>query len=126
MNFQELYSDFNNKILIDILKNSLKDYCINTVIFAETFDAEKFSKIVEHAYNNIKLICLSFNIWDYVKVHMNEYRDFIWCEYNRIKEENAIVNFILVEMFDYFWDKIWQYWEAGGDQYDTRVNQAVQ
>ena len=124
-NFQELYSDFNNKILIDILKNSLKDYCISTVISAETLDAEEFGAVVAHAYDNIKLICLSFNIWDYVKVHMNEYRNFIWDKYNNKymnREEDAVVNFILFEMFDYFWDKIWQYWETGGDQYDTIVN----
>ena len=131
MNFQELYSDFNNKILIDILKNSLEDYCINTVIFAKTLDAEEFSDVIAHAYDNIKLICLSFNIWNYVKVHMNEYRDFIWDKYNnkyinnKTKEDDAVVNFILFEMFDYFWDKIWQYWETGGDQYDTIVNKTA-
>ena len=36
MNFQELYVDSKNKILIDILKNDLENYCINTVIFAKT------------------------------------------------------------------------------------------
>ena len=118
------------RTLRKLLKDDLEQFCVtNICIYKELLGCKEWKDAAKYEYEidspvleKIKMLSEYFDVWDYVEDKMYWCRELVWDKYDVINagtsEQDAVFNFLTGDIFEYFWECIWLYWETGGDHWE--------